>query len=256
MQRTFILFYGLLSYGLFFVTFLYAIGFVGNFIVPVSIDSAPRLPFTQALMINLGLLGIFAIQHSLMARPFFKRWITRYLPEASERSTFVLVSSVALAAVMFFWEPMGGVVWDTQSQFLRCTLYSVSMLGWFTVFLSSFLINHFDLFGLRQVWLNFRERPLTPLEFNTPLLYKLCRHPLYLGFMVAFWATPTMTMAHLVFAVGCTGYIFLGARLEEKDLLDAHPEYENYRDSTPMLLPLGTKKIPPAFGGETSANQR
>ena len=241
MKRQLIFLYGLFSYGLFFVTFLYAMGFVSNFFVPVSIDSAPGLPFAQALLINLGLLTLFAVQHSLMARKFFKQWLQRYIPVAAERSTFVLVSSLALALLMMFWEPMGGVVWDIKPQWARCSLHSLALLGWMTVLYSSFLINHFDLFGLRQVWLNLRQRPHTALTFGTPMLYRLCRHPLYLGFMVAFWATPVMTIAHLVFALGCTAYILGAVRLEERDLVAEHPEYVDYQNSTPMILPLGRK---------------
>ncbi|KAA9133538.1 isoprenylcysteine carboxylmethyltransferase family protein [Marinihelvus fidelis] len=237
MKRSLILVYGVLSYVIFFATFLYAVGFVGNYLVPVSIDGPPQVPLTQALLINLGLLTLFAVQHSLMARPFFKRWLTRYVPRAAERSTFVLASSLALIVLFIFWQPMGGVVWHVENQVARCTLHTISILGYGIVFVSTFLINHFDLFGLRQVWLNWRKREETPLEFGTPWLYRLVRHPLYLGFMIAFWAAPTMTIAHLVFALGCTGYILGAIQLEERDLADAHPEYRDYRRRVPMLIP-------------------
>ena len=242
MNRVTGLIYGIISYLVFFATFLYAFGFVGNFIVPKGIDSAPNVPLAQALLINLGLLGIFAIQHSLMARPFFKRWFTRLIPEAMERSTYVMASSLALIALFYFWEPMGGLVWNFDSLFGTTIMHSGFFFGWMLVLITTFLINHFDLFGLRQVWLNLRKIPYTPLKFGTPLVYKVVRHPLYLGWLLAFWCTPTMTIAHLVFAVATTTYILFAIRLEERDLMDAHPEYRDYREQVPMIIPFAKKQ--------------
>lgn len=237
--------YGFISYIIFFATFLYSIGFIGNLWVPKSIDSAPNVPLTQALLINLGLLGIFAIQHSVMARPWFKCWITLVIPEALERSTYVLASSLALIGLFFFWEPMGGLIWNIESSVGIALTYAGFAFGWGLVLLSTFLINHFDLFGLRQVWLSLRKIPYSPLQFETPFIYRLVRHPLYLGWFFAFWSTPTMTMAHLVFAIATTAYILIAIQLEERDLLRAHPEYRAYRERVPMIIPfIGKTKMP------------
>ncbi len=238
MKRFAILLYGVASYALFFATFCYAAGFVGNFLVPKSIDSAPTVSFTIALLTNLGLLGLFAIQHSVMARPAFKRWWTRWIPTEAERSTYVLFSSAALIALFVLWQPMGGVVWQIDSGLGQALMYLLFASGWGLVLLSTFLINHFDLFGLRQVWLQFRGRPYSALPFATPGAYRWVRHPLYTGWLLAFWATPTMTAAHLVFALATTAYILLAIQFEERDLMDAHPEYRAYRESVPMLFPV------------------
>jgi protein-S-isoprenylcysteine O-methyltransferase Ste14 len=229
--------YGIVAYTVFFATFLYALGFVGNLIVPKGIDSAPNVPLAQALLINLGLLMLFAVQHSVMARPAFKRWITRLIPEALERSTYVLASSLALIALFYFWEPMGGIIWDIDNLFGATLMNSGFFFGWMLVLVTTFLINHCDLFGLRQVWLNLRKIPYTPLKFKTPLVYRIVRHPLYLGWLMAFWCTPTMTIAHLVFAMATTGYILLAIQWEERDLMNAHPEYVDYRRQVPMIIP-------------------
>jgi len=243
MKRTLILLYGVLSYALFFAIFLYAIGFIGNLWVPTTLDAAPRVPFTQALLIDLGLLGLFAVQHSLMARPFFKRWVTRYIPRAAERSTYVLMTNLAMIALFAFWEPMGGVIWSVTSPGAAALLWGAYAFGWGLLLLSTFLINHFDLFGLRQVWLEFRQRPYTDLQFKTVGPYRWIRHPLYLGWLFIFWATPTMTVAHLVFALMTTAYIFIAIQLEERDLAAAHPEYEEYRRQVPMIVPVPGKSV-------------
>lgn len=237
MKRFLIFSYGIISYAIFFATFLYAIGFVGNIFVPKGIDSAPQMPMLQAALINLGLLGIFAVQHSLMARPFFKNWITRYIPKAMERSTYVLFASAALIIVFAFWQPMGVVIWDIESTAGQAIMLTLFAFGWSLVLVTTFLINHFDLFGLRQVWLNLLKKPYTPVDFVMPLPYRIIRHPLYLGFLCAFWFTPTMTVAHLVFALVTTAYILVAIQLEEHDLQDAHPEYGEYRKKVPMILP-------------------
>jgi methanethiol S-methyltransferase len=245
-KRLSIFAYGLVCYAVFFATFLYALGFVGNFAVPRAIDGEPRLNFSTALLIDLGLLGLFAIQHSLMARPYFKRWLTRFIPASAERSTYVLFSSLALIALFTWWEPVGGMVWDVTNPLGRGVLYALFGFGWTLVLVATFLINHFDLFGLRQVWLQLRGKPYTSLRFGTPGPYKLIRHPLYLGWFFAFWATPTMSVTHLVFAVATTAYILIAIQLEERDLVDAlGDDYRQYREKVPMIIPfLGTARDP------------
>lgn len=235
--RLAVLFYGVVSYAIFFATFCYAAGFVGGFLVPRSIDSAPLVSAGSALLVNTLLLGAFAVQHSVMARPAFKRWLTRLIPPAAERSTYVLASSLALIALFWLWQPMGGTIWHVENPLGQALLHSGFAFGWLLVLVTTFLINHFDLFGLRQVWLNFRNQPYTALEFKTPGPYKLVRHPLYVGWFFAFWCTPHMTAAHLFFALMTSAYILVGIWLEERDLADAHPEYADYRRRTPMLVP-------------------
>jgi protein-S-isoprenylcysteine O-methyltransferase Ste14 len=237
MKRALIFGYGVLSYSLFFVTFLYAVGFLANFGVPKSIDSARAVPLATALLIDVALLVLFAVQHSVMARPVFKRWWTRIVPEPAERSTYVLFSSVALIVLFVFWQPMGGVVWDVESSAGRTALYAGCAFGWGLLFVSTFLLNHFDLFGLRQVWLCLLGRPYTSVPFRAPALYGYVRHPLYVGWLFAIWCTPAMTVAHLVFAVGTSAYILIGIQLEERDLIATHPEYRAYRRRVPMLVP-------------------
>ena len=237
MKRWLIFFYGVASYAIFFATFLYAIGFIGNFGVPKSIDSVRETSLGIALLINAGLLGVFAIQHSVMARPAFKRWWTRIIPQTAERSTYTLLSSVALIALFAFWEPIGGIVWNVEAPVSKALIYGAYAFGWGLVLVSTFLINHFDLFGLRQVWLQLRGKPYTALQFKTPVLYHYVRHPLYVGWFFAFWATPTMTVAHLVFALATTAYILIAIQLEERDLIAEHPEYAQYRERVPMLVP-------------------
>jgi protein-S-isoprenylcysteine O-methyltransferase Ste14 len=237
MKRFSIFLYGIVSYAVFLATFLYAVGFIGNFGVPKTMDSARDTPLVTALLIDAGLLALFALQHSIMARPAFKRWWTRIVPESAERSTYVLFSSLALIALFAFWQPLGGVVWEVSSPAARAAIYGAYGFGWALVLVSTFLINHFDLFGLRQVWLQLLGRPYTQLKFVTPAPYRLVRHPLYVGWLFAFWATPVMTVTHLFFAVATTAYILIAIQLEERDLVAAHPEYEQYRRRVPMLIP-------------------
>ncbi|MFZ3202986.1 MAG: methanethiol S-methyltransferase [Pseudomonas sp.] len=238
MKRLAIFLYGVGSYAVFFATFLYAIAFVGNFpLVPRTIDGVPEMAFGNALVINMLLLAVFAIQHSVMARPAFKAWWTRIIPQAAERSTYVLLSSLALIALFYFWQPMGGVIWQVENRSGQLPLLAGFGFGWALVLYSTFLINHFDLFGLRQVWLQLLGKPYTALPFKTPAAYKLVRHPLYLGWFFAFWCTPQMTATHLLFAVLTSVYILIGIFLEERDLIQAHPEYRAYRQQVPMLLP-------------------
>jgi protein-S-isoprenylcysteine O-methyltransferase Ste14 len=230
------------SYVLFLGTYLYAVGFVGNFIVPKSLDSARTAPLGQALLINVALLGLFAVQHSVMARPWFKRSLLRIIPQAAERSTYVLASSAALILLFWQWSPLGGVVWDVQHPTWRAAVYAAFAFGWLLVLVTTFLINHFDLFGLRQVWLYLRGREYHPLRFVTPGPYRLVRHPLYVGWLFAFWAAPTMTVTHLFFAVVTTAYILAAIQFEERDLISAHPEYGDYRRRVPMLVPIPAKR--------------
>ncbi len=238
LNRSAVLVYGVVSYSFFFATFLYAIGFVGGFVVPRSIDSMPTRGMGFALLIDAALLGLFAVQHSAMARPAFKRMLTRLIPEAAERSMYVLMSSLALILTFRFWEPMGGVVWTVQNSIGSMLLQAGFAFGWLTVLVTTFLINHFDLFGLRQVWMFFRRQRYVALKFVTPGPYKMVRHPLYVGWLFAFWCTPHMTLAHLVFAMLTTGYILIAIRLEERDLVAIHGEdYLQYRRNTPMLVP-------------------
>src|SRR5262245_48714100 len=236
MKRIVALAYGAARYVMFLGTFLYAIGFLGNSAVPKSIDAAAEGPLGQALLVNALLLGVFALQHSGMARPGFKRWWTRLVPHPVERSTYVLCSNLALLLLFWQWRPMGGVLWDVRQPAGQAVLYGLFAFGWLTVLVTTFLINHFDLFGLRQVWLYFRGREYTPLGFVTPGPYRWVLHPLYVGWLTAFWATPTMTAAHLVFALGTTVYILVAIAFEERDLTDAYGRaYAEYRERVPML---------------------
>ena len=234
--------YGVFCYVVFLASFFYAIGFIGNLGVPKSIDSGEQMSFLKALGINTALLGLFAAQHSIMARQWFKRAWSRIVPTPVERSTYVLFSSLALLLLFWKWEPMGGVVWNVENGVGRVALYSLYAAGWAIVLAATFLINHFDLFGLRQVWLHLIGRPYRQLEFRTPGLYRYVRHPLYLGWLLVFWSAPKMTIAHLVFAVATTGYILIAIQFEERDLIRFHAEYAEYRRRVPMLVPISTGK--------------
>lgn len=238
LQRVTIFIYGVVCYAAFFGSFLYAIGFVGNIVVPRTMDGVPQGDLLTNLLIDVALLGLFAVQHSVMARSGFKRWLTRFVPEAAERSTYVLASSVALIALFAFWQPLGGVVWSVEDPAARAVLYALFAFGWLLVLVSTFLINHFDLFGLRQVWLNLLGRPYRAIGFRTPGPYRYLRHPLYLGWFFAFWATPVMTWTHLLFAAATAGYILIAIQLEERDLINAlGDQYREYRRRVPMLIP-------------------
>jgi len=233
------LLYGAVSYVLFFVTFLYAIGFVGNLMVPQSIDAGgPAESMRTAILVNAGLLTLFAVQHSVMARPGFKKWWTTIVPQSAERSTYVLLTSLILCLMFWQWRPMAAAVWTVDAAAGRTGLNALYWAGWLTVLLSTFMINHFDLFGLRQVWLRFKNQEYTRVRFVKRFMYKWVRHPLLLGFVIAFWATPDMTQGHLLFAVATTAYMLVGIQLEERDLVTEHGgAYEAYRRSTPMLIP-------------------
>ena len=230
--------YGILSYGLMLAVFIYAIGFIGGFLTPTTLDGPASGPLWEALAIDLGLLGLFAVQHSVMARPTFKRWWTRFVPEAIERSTYVLFSSVLLVALFAWWQPIGGIVWDAPAGLARGAVITLYLFGWALLLYTTFLIDHFDLFGLKQVWRRSKGAKYVPPQFYTPGLYKIVRHPLYIGWLTIFWAAPTMTVAHLVFAVATTAYILIAIQLEERNLVDAFGErYVTYRRNTPMLIP-------------------
>lgn len=232
------LIYGVASYVVFFATFLYMIGFLGNFGVPRGIDGPPAESLGVSLAIDAGLILLFGLQHSVMARPGFKRWLTRLVPAHLERSTYVLASSVALLILFWQWRPLGGVVWTVEHFTGQVILFSLYGCGWLIILGVSFLINHFDLFGLRQVWLHFRGRAYTPIAFTTPGPYRVIRHPLYIGWLLTFWMTPVMTVTHLVLACGLTIYILMAIPFEERDLVEAHGrDYLKYRDSTPALVP-------------------
>lgn len=237
MKRIIIFLYGAASYVAFLVSFLYAIGFVGNFAVPKSMDSDVTGLWQTALWIDLALLSLFALQHSIMARPAFKRLLTKLVPDEAERSTFVLAASSALLFLFWQWRPIGGTVWDVQDGVGKWALYSGFAFGWALVLFATFVINHFDLFGLRQVWRQLQGQPKAKSRFTTPVLYRVVRHPLYLGFFIAFWCTPKMTITHLVFAAVTTAYILVAIQLEERDLVSEHPEYASYRKQVPMILP-------------------
>jgi protein-S-isoprenylcysteine O-methyltransferase Ste14 len=248
--------YGLIAYLLFLGTILYAIGFVGNFVVPKGIDGGEVGSLTTALVVNVLLLGGFAIQHSVMARQGFKRWWTRLVPKSVERATYVLLASLILILLFSQWRPIPDLMWAATGP-AAAILTAIFWIGWGLVFLSTFLIDHFELFGLRQVWAGIRGKALPEPTFRTPLFYKVVRHPLYLGFLLAFWATPTMTAGHLLFAVATTGYILIAIALEERDLIALFgDQYRRYRQEVSMLIPLPRKsRQAPAASAETGGSR-
>jgi protein-S-isoprenylcysteine O-methyltransferase Ste14 len=238
MTRVIALLYGLVAYALFFASFLYAVGFVSGLIVPKTIDDGALVPLTEALIVNLMLMSLFAVQHSVMARRQFKEWWTRYVPKSVERSTYVLFASLALVLLLWQWRPMPATVWQIDNPVVAASVTALSLLGWIIVLTSTFLINHFELFGLHQVANNLTGRSMPEARFRTPLYYNFVRHPIYLGFIIAFWAAPTMSVGHLLFAAVTTAYIFVGILLEERDLIDLFgDDYRRYRNRVSMLVP-------------------
>ncbi|OBK64641.1 hypothetical protein A5653_22890 [Mycobacterium colombiense] len=242
MKRYLTVGYGAAAYLLFLAVFLYLVAFVGNFWVPRTVDHGISAPIGQAVLVNMLLLGLFGLQHSVMARPGFKARWTRLVPPSIERSTYVMLSNVVLVLLYWQWRTMPAVIWDVELPAGRLALWTLFGLGWVIALASTFMINHFDLFGLRQVYLAARAKPYTDLEFHVRFFYRLVRHPLMLGFIIAFWAAPTMTAGHLLFSIVMTGYILVATRIEERDLVAAlGDDYRNYRREVPALLPLGRR---------------
>lgn len=254
MKRWLFLAYGVATYTIFLGVFLYAIGFIGNFGTPTSLDANPSRPFPEALVINLGLLSLFALQHSGMARRGFKKVWTKIVPEALERSTYVLFTNVCLIALFALWQPMGGTVWSVESEAATTALITLYVFGWALVLVSTFVIDHFDLFGLKQTWAFFRGKTHEPPKFRQPALYRIVRHPLYVGWLIVFWAAPVMTIAHLVFALVTTAYILVAIQLEERDLIHFHGEsYREYRRRVPMLVPFAKRRAAARLEAATDA---
>ncbi|MEX0648757.1 MAG: methanethiol S-methyltransferase [Balneolaceae bacterium] len=239
MKKIIAFIYGVIAYLVFLGAFLYAIAFTGDFAVAKTINTGLETPFTQALLINVVLLSIFALQHSIMARPGFKEWWTKFIPQSIERSTYVLLSSLALILIYWQWRPMPDIVWQVQNEAGEILLYGLFAAGWIIVLLSTFMINHFDLFGLKQVYENLKKTEPQPIPFKMSFLYGVVRHPIMLGFVIAFWATPVMTVGHLIFAVTTTLYILIAIKfLEERDLKNVHGDrYTDYQEKVPMLIP-------------------
>ncbi|WP_452233177.1 methanethiol S-methyltransferase [Lacinutrix sp. MEBiC02595] len=239
MKKLIIILYGLIAYVVFLIAFLYAIGFVGDFIVPKAINSGVETSFTNALFINLGLLSLFAVQHSVMARPAFKKWISPVIDPAIERSTYILLSSLALLLIYWKWQPMTTIVWNIENTTFYYIIMGVFFMGWLIVFLSTFMISHFQLFGLTQIFNNYKNKHTEDPTFQTNYFYKMVRHPIMLGFMIAFWATPFMTVGHLLFAIVTTLYMLIAVKyLEERDLRKFIGEkYEIYQKEVPMIVP-------------------
>src|SRR5271166_1352805 len=238
MKRFLTIGYGAAAYLLFLAAFLYLVGFVGNLVVPRSVDHGLPAPIGEAALVNVLLVGAFGAQHSVMARPAFKNWWTRFVPSAIERSTYVVLSSAVLVLLYWQWRTMPAVIWDMRQPAGRLTLWALFWLGWAIALASTFMVSHFDLFGLRQVYLAWRGKPYTHIGFHVRLLYRLVRHPLMLGFLIAFWAAPTMTAGHLLFSIAMTGYILIAVQLEERNLVAAlGDQYRDYRRDVPMLVP-------------------
>jgi protein-S-isoprenylcysteine O-methyltransferase Ste14 len=257
MGRILGLIYGLAAYVVFVGTLLYAIGFVSNLVVPKSIDSGAPGPLVESVIVDTLLLGLFAIQHSVMARQGFKRWWTRLVPPAVERSTYVLFASLALLLLYWQWQPILEPIWTVHSPVGAAALDVIFWLGWGMLVVSTFLISHFELFGLSQVFARLLGRELPDPKFHTPFLYKRVRHPIYLSFLLAFWATPSMTAGHLLFAVATTGYILIAIRLEERDLIRLFgDQYRRYRGQVAMLVPLPGRKSGGRTGASTSSAER
>jgi len=243
MTRILAFLYGVLCYLIFFVTFLYAIGFVGNVVVPKSIDTGTAVPLAWALLIDALLLSVFAIQHSVMARQWFKRLWTRMVPQPVERSTYVLVASCALLLLFWQWRPLTAIIWDVRNPTGAILLQGPFWIGWGLVLVSTFLVDHFGLFGVKQVYTYLKQQPSEPQPFKTPAVYKTVRHPLYLGFIIAFWSTPRMTLGHLFFAIMTTAYIILAIQFEERDLIRSYgDQYRDYRRRVSMLIPMPPRK--------------
>jgi len=242
MERTIVFIYGVVAYVISLGTLLYAIGFIGNIAVPKSIDDGPEGPLVESLLVDAALLGLFAIQHSVMARQGFKKRWTQIVPRAAERSTYVLISCLLLLLLFWQWRPMSETVWELDDPTAQIVLEALFWFGWLIAFRSSFLIDHFDLFGLRQAYLYLRGEKYTPVRFKMPGLYQYVRHPLMMGFLIAFWATPVMTFSHFLFALAMTIYIFISIHLEERDLIKLYGQaYQEYRRRVPLILPLPRK---------------
>ncbi|MGK7921161.1 MAG: methanethiol S-methyltransferase [Trichodesmium sp.] len=244
MSRILAFIYGLTCYIIFFITFIYAIGFIGNLIVPKTLDSDLNASLIESILIDVLLIAVFAIQHSLMARQSFKEWWKKIIPNSIERSTYVLMSSLALLLLFGQWHGLGGIIWNIQNPIISNIIYGIFALGWLIALLSTFMINHFDLFGLRQVYLYLRGQEYKYLGFRTPGFYKYVRHPIMLGFVIAFWATPIMTISHLIFALALTIYMLVGIKLEEADMISIYGNlYQEYQAQVSMLIPLPKQKL-------------
>jgi protein-S-isoprenylcysteine O-methyltransferase Ste14 len=241
MGKVFAFLYGVVSYAIFLGVLLYTVGFLANFWVPKSIDSGAAGPLGQAILINLALLSLFAVQHSVMARPGFKRWWCQFVPKPVERATYVLLTNAVLILLFWQWRPMPEIVWEAGGMW-RNVIWGIYVFGIVLAVYATFLIDHFDLFGLRQVWIHLKDREYTDLNFVTPTLYRIVRHPLYIGWFVIFWAAPTMTQGHLLFAAVATAYTLVAIRFEERDLVDFLPEYRQYQEDVPMIIPFAKGK--------------
>jgi protein-S-isoprenylcysteine O-methyltransferase Ste14 len=239
MSRAATLLFAIVAYATFFATFLYLVGFVGDFsLVPQTVDRGPPAPAIMAAIIDLALIALFGVQHSVMARQGFKKWWTRVVPQPAERSVYVLMASAVLIVLMAFWRPIPATIWNVSNPLAANAIWAIFWIGWGMVLLSTFLINHFELFGLQQAWLNMQGRAAEPHKFHQPLLYKWVRHPLYLGFFLAFWAAPEMTVGHLLLAAGVSVYMLIAIRYEERDLVGYFgKDYEDYRERVGMLTP-------------------